>query len=208
MLRWHVITCIKFDYIWLHELYDITYSYLLYTPGTPLLLITRFICNYMSWHVNTCITWYYMKFYALHQITCVTSWHTITCNYMSIHALHSLTLDYMCYIFLHDFTCSLSDNIHYIPFTECVKHQLSRQVFTGYQYLKYEPQKCPRTPGASGFGGVNSETWFEGSSVAGQQTGCCCWRAWHQVCWGRAGLGQWFLLWRQEPALALRILCV
>jgi hypothetical protein len=45
---------------------------------------------------------------------------------------------------------------HYILFTECVRRQLSRRAFAGHQYLEYEPQKCPRNQGASGFCLVNS----------------------------------------------------
>ena len=33
---------------------------------------------------------------------------------------------------------------HYILFTECVKHQLSRRAFAEHQYLEYEPQKESR----------------------------------------------------------------
>jgi len=58
---------------------------------------------------------------------------------------------------------------HYIPFTECVRRQLSRRAFAGHQYLEYEPQKCPRNPGARGFGRVNSGTWFEAAQLRANQ---------------------------------------
>ena len=35
---------------------------------------------------------------------------------------------------------------HYIPFTECVKHQLSRLAFAGHHYLDYEPQNVTEVP--------------------------------------------------------------
>jgi len=58
---------------------------------------------------------------------------------------------------------------HYIPFTECVRRQLSRRAFAGHQYFEYEPQKCPRNPGVRGFGRVNSGTWFEGAQLRANQ---------------------------------------
>jgi len=54
---------------------------------------------------------------------------------------------------------------HYIPFTECVRHQLSRRAFAGHQYFEYEEQECPRNPGARGYGRVNSGTWFEAAQM-------------------------------------------
>ena len=54
---------------------------------------------------------------------------------------------------------------HYIPFTECVRRQLSRRAFAGRQYFEYEPQKCPRNPDARGYGRVNSGTWFEAAQL-------------------------------------------
>ena len=58
---------------------------------------------------------------------------------------------------------------HYIPFTECVRRQLSRRAFAGHQYLEYEPQRCPRNPGARGFGRVNSGSWFEAAQYRANQ---------------------------------------
>jgi len=58
---------------------------------------------------------------------------------------------------------------HYIPFTECVRRQLSRRAFAGRQYFEYEPQKCPRNPDARGYGRVNSGTWFEAAQLRANQ---------------------------------------
>ena len=58
---------------------------------------------------------------------------------------------------------------HYIPFTECARHQLSRRSFAGRQYFEYEPQECPRNPGARGYGRVNSGTWFEAAQLRANQ---------------------------------------
>ena len=54
---------------------------------------------------------------------------------------------------------------HYIPFTECVRRQLSRRAFAGHQYFEYEEKECPRNPGARGYGRVNSGTWFEAAQM-------------------------------------------
>jgi len=59
--------------------------------------------------------------------------------------------------------------VTWFPFTECVRPQLSRRAFAGHQYLEYEPQKCPRNPGARGFGRVNSGTWFEAAQLRANQ---------------------------------------
>jgi hypothetical protein len=67
--------------------------------------------------------------------------------------LHIITYDYtygMALLLLHDIT------LHPL-------HQmcLSRRAFAGHQYLEYEQQRCPRNPGASVYGLVNSGTCFE-----------------------------------------------
>ena len=47
--------------------------------------------------------------------------------------------------------------------------QLSRRALAGHQYLQYEPQRCPRNPGARRFGRVNSGSWFEAAQYRANQ---------------------------------------
>ena len=55
-------------------------------------------------------------------------------------------------------------------------------------------------------GELRNVVW--GSAVSGQPVGGSCWSAGDQICGGRAGLGQWFILWRQKYVLARCIRCV
>ena len=50
-----------------------------------------------------------------------------------------------------------------------ISYDKGDRLFAGHQYLEYEPQKCPRNPGARGFGRVNSGTWFEAAQLRANQ---------------------------------------
>ena len=89
--------------------------------------------------------------------------------------------------------------LHYVPFTQCVKRQLSRRAFAQLcrAHLEYEPQKCPRNPGAFGFCKVNSGTWFEAALFRANQLAAAA-RGHAAKCavaglvWVSAGMGGWF----------------
>jgi hypothetical protein len=105
---------------------------------------------------------------------------------------------------------------HCIPFTECVRRQLSRRAFAGHQYLEYEPQKCPRNPGARGFCRVNSGTWFEAAQLRANQLSAAVggrgpnvlWQGWSGSAMphlaGRTRLGTAYTV-RRKPTIAQNV---
>jgi hypothetical protein len=98
--------------------------------------------HHIQLHIISCITFYSiynMHFILLHFMTCISY------NYKYLHALQTTTDIGMHYILFHIIQiCSAP-------------------------VLEHEPQKCLRNPGASGFGRVNLETWFEAAQYRANQ---------------------------------------
>ena len=101
-----------------------------------------------------------------------------TWAYIKLHISYVITYNYIHYMWLHVFGIQQIVNarymrLHTIP---CRLHALHcsggdpppnepPQPLLGRQYFEYEPQKCPRKPDSSGYGRVNSGTWFEAAQL-------------------------------------------
>ena len=68
---------------------------------------------------------------------------TLACQYMHYIHLHSITFVTCFCMTLHALYQTI---FHYIPFTECIKRQLSRLAFAGHQHLKFEPLNVTEVP--------------------------------------------------------------